>query len=168
MQTYQESGLYRIRLCTGGLWHTVTLDDYFPCTVDSGTPIFSRANGAEMWVLLLEKAMAKLSGNYFRLRGGLAAEGLMDLTGFPTFRFKFKNVLVKKMVKDGTLFEKIVFADKNSAVACASTPGEDRFTEGKTVAGEKVNFFIYYIVDDDISKHSMSLEGYGAKILGLA
>ncbi|KAH8060150.1 protease-like protein [Aureococcus anophagefferens] len=131
MQTFQSSGLYRVRLCTGGLWHTVTLDDYFPCDVGAGTPIFSRANGEELWVLLLEKAMAKLSGNYFRLRGGLAAEGLMDLTGFPTFRFKFKNVLVKKMVKDGTLFDKLVFADKNKAVACASTPGEDRFTEGK-------------------------------------
>ena len=30
------------------------------------------------------------------------------------------------------------------------------------MSGEKVNFFIYYIVDDDISKHSLSLEGYGA------
>ncbi|EGB09232.1 hypothetical protein AURANDRAFT_25044, partial [Aureococcus anophagefferens] len=76
MQTFQSSGLYRVRLCTGGLWHTVTLDDYFPCDVGAGTPIFSRANGEELWVLLLEKAMAKLSGNYFRLRGGLAAEGL--------------------------------------------------------------------------------------------
>ena len=31
-----------------------------------------------------------------------------------------------------------------------------------TVAGEKVNFFVYYIVDDDVSKHSLSLVGYGA------
>ena len=30
------------------------------------------------------------------------------------------------------------------------------------MSGEKVNFFIYYIVDDDISKHSLNLEGYGA------
>ena len=29
----------------------------------------------------------------------------------------------------------------------------------KTIAGEKVNFFVDNIVDDDISKHSLNLEG---------
>ena len=36
-----------------------------------------------MWVLLLEKAYAKLHRNYYTLRGGLVSEALADLTGSP-------------------------------------------------------------------------------------
>ena len=32
----------------------------------------------------------------------------------------------------------------------------------KKVGGENVNFLIYYIVDDDVSKHALKLDGYGA------
>jgi len=57
-----------------------------------GGPIFSMNNGNELWVLLLEKAYAKLHGNYFLLRGGFANEGLMDLTGCPSFSYIFDDV----------------------------------------------------------------------------
>jgi len=55
----------------------------------NGGPVFSQAHGNEMWVLLLEKAYAKLHGNYYTLRGGYASEGMMDLTGSPTEVFDF-------------------------------------------------------------------------------
>ena len=28
--------------------------------------------------------------------------------------------------------------------------------------GELANFFVYYLVDDDTSKHNLTLDGYGA------
>ena len=37
-----------------------------------------------MWVLLIEKAYAKIHRNYATLRGGLVSDALSDLTGFPT------------------------------------------------------------------------------------
>ena len=89
-QTYSEQGLYRVKICKNGEWVEVTIDDYFPCTQNGG-PIFSRANGNELWVLLLEKAYAKIHGNYFNLRGGFANEGMMDLTGCPTEAFDFED-----------------------------------------------------------------------------
>lgn len=124
--------VYRVRICHGGLWVDVTLDDYFPCNPATRLPRFSRANGAELWVLLLEKALAKVNGGYFRLRAGLTVEGLMDITGLPTFMMQFKHPAFKKALADGSAFKHLLVADRNKAIACASTPGEDTFTEGRS------------------------------------
>ncbi len=51
--------------------------------------MFSKAHCNELWVLILEKAYAKLHGNYFMLRGGFANEALQDLTGCPTAYYDF-------------------------------------------------------------------------------
>jgi calpain-15 len=50
----------------------------------NGGPMFSTANGNELWAILLEKAYAKLHGNYWQLRSGYVADGMMDLSGCPT------------------------------------------------------------------------------------
>jgi len=59
----------------------MTIDDSFPCEKD--TPAFSRANGNELWVMLLEKAYAKCFGAYDKIEMGLAGHALRDLTGAP-------------------------------------------------------------------------------------
>jgi calpain-15 len=46
-------------------------------------PIFSKSRNKEMWVLLLEKAYAKMYGSYIKLENGIAMEALRDLTGTP-------------------------------------------------------------------------------------
>jgi len=81
-----EFGVYRVRLCKNGEWHTVTIDDYFPC-YPKGPPIFSSCHQNEIWVLILEKAYAKLHGNYYQLRGGFVNEALIDLTGCPSVSY---------------------------------------------------------------------------------
>ena len=89
---YNDEGVYRVKLCKDGEWREVTIDDYFPCFPKAG-PFFSRAHNNELWVLLLEKAYAKLHGNYKTLCGGSPHEALMDLTGCPTTSFKVKDPL---------------------------------------------------------------------------
>jgi calpain-15 len=85
---YNEMGIYKIRLCKNGEWIVVTVDDYIPCYYNGG-PMFSRSTGRELWVLLLEKAYAKLHGHYYSLRFGFTHHGLMDLTGCPTETINF-------------------------------------------------------------------------------
>ncbi len=70
---YNEEGVYRVRLCKSGEWQSVTVDDYFPCHVDGG-PIFSTTKEQSLWMLILEKAYAKLHGSYLALRGGYAVD----------------------------------------------------------------------------------------------
>jgi calpain-15 len=46
----------------------VIVDDQFPCLYKR--PIFSSANGKELWVLVLEKVWAKIHGSYKRIEYG--------------------------------------------------------------------------------------------------
>ena len=45
----------------------------------------SKAHGNELWVILIEKAYAKLHGSYERISGGQTHEALRDMTGAPSF-----------------------------------------------------------------------------------
>lgn len=66
------------------MWKAVWIDDYFPCDPISKSPAFTRSRGKEIWVLILEKAWAKLYGSYERIEAGTCREALRDLTGAPT------------------------------------------------------------------------------------
>ena len=127
-KTTNEQGFYQVKFCKSGEWVRVTIDDYFPC-FPKDTPIFSRSHGNELWVLLLEKAYAKLHGSYALLRGGWAAEGMMDLTGCPTISLDFTTEEGKNIVKNDELWQILVKHDDTGALISASTAGEDRFTE---------------------------------------
>ena len=63
---------------------TVVIDDFLPCDA-KGQPAFARSavkNGTvEIWVMLAEKAYAKLYGSFSAIIGGSEAEALQDLTG---------------------------------------------------------------------------------------
>ena len=109
--------------------------------------------------MLLEKAYAKLHGNYYTLRGGFANEGMIDLTGCPSYNLNFEDAKVKEMVTSGELFEKIVHYDKLGYMLSASTPGEDRWTEtgGPNEAGGLVPGHAYTIIG--------AKEALGARLL---
>ena len=64
----------------------VVVDDLIPCKGDKVA--FARANGPELWVILLEKMWAKLHGCYDRIAGGLEYETIRDLSGAPGFFFR--------------------------------------------------------------------------------
>lgn len=84
-------------MCKNGEWREVVIDDYFPCFM--GEPVFSKANGNELWVLIMEKAWAKLHGSYQRIEAGNAANVMHDLTGAPSETIE---------IMDETLWERLV------------------------------------------------------------
>mmetsp|Transcript_6303 Transcript_6303/g.10929 ORF Transcript_6303/g.10929 Transcript_6303/m.10929 type:complete len:741 (-) Transcript_6303:24-2246(-) len=85
----QKSGLYRLRVFKDRQWQTVIIDDLIPCSSASGQPLFSRnQENNVIWLMLLEKAFAKICGSYFALRGGGNLEiSLTDLFGSSVIKF---------------------------------------------------------------------------------
>lgn len=75
-------GLYAVKFFKNGEEREIVIDDYIPCY--RGEPAFSKSNGDELWVILLEKAWAKVHGSYERIEAGFAENVLRDLTGAPT------------------------------------------------------------------------------------
>lgn len=153
-------GFYQVKFCKSGEWVRVTVDDYFPC-FPQDTPIFSRSHGNELWVLLLEKAYAKLHGSYALLRGGWAAEGMMDLTGCPTLNIDFTTTEGKSIIENNELWPLIKKYDDLGALISASTAGEDRFSEssGPQKKGGLVPGHAYTII--------LAKEACGVKLLNI-
>jgi len=87
---WNKEGIYRVRICKGGSWREVTIDDLIPCE-PRGEPIFTGCDNNEIWVMLLEKAYAKVHGSYYLLSGGFVHEALSDLTGCPTSCYNLKD-----------------------------------------------------------------------------
>ena len=130
---YNEEGIYRLRICKNGEWTLVTVDDYIPCYYNAG-PMFAHSNGNELWVLLLEKAYAKLHGNYIALKSGFSYHAMIDLSGCPTEHVKFSKDRenydeVEEEAEE--IYEKLLEADEKGYLISASTPGKDKLTTGK-------------------------------------
>ena len=72
------------------------VDDYIPVSPE-GDFVFSKANGNELWVLLLEKSWAKLHGSYNRIQSGNPITAYRDLTGAPCYAY---DILDKDLFKN--------------------------------------------------------------------
>mmetsp|Transcript_64560 Transcript_64560/g.179152 ORF Transcript_64560/g.179152 Transcript_64560/m.179152 type:complete len:338 (-) Transcript_64560:1150-2163(-) len=76
-------GRYHVRLFDGqhNRWRDIVVDDYIPVDPKTKRALFTHPSGHEMWVLILEKAFAKLVGSYSALEGGMSLWALEALTG---------------------------------------------------------------------------------------
>lgn len=85
-------GAYLVRLCIGGRWRNVLVDDRFPCIGGGSYYVqlaYCATNMLQLWASLIEKAFAKACGSYEAIVGGEAGEALTILTGWPCTLIRF-------------------------------------------------------------------------------
>ena len=87
---YNENGIYKIKLCHNGQWKIVIIDDYFPC-IPRSFPLVSKSASNELYILTLEKALAKLFGSYYNLSLIKIQDFFLTLTGCPSISVNIKN-----------------------------------------------------------------------------
>ena len=91
-QVVNPQGLFAVKLIQDGVMQEVLVDSYIPIQ-QHGELQFSRTNGPELWVIILEKAYAKLKGDYASIgSGGKPEHAISDLTGAPWLKLYTKEV----------------------------------------------------------------------------
>ena len=100
-----DEGKYDLKLynvCSKN-WETITIDDRIPCAekkwYDIPRPLFAQPNENEMYILLLEKALAKVCGSYSKLCGGYPVLAWMVLTGCERLELWNKDKEKKDWIK---------------------------------------------------------------------
>jgi len=100
---------------------TVVVDDYFPYNDDKNVWAFSRpSQGNEIWVLILEKAWAKVYGSYSRIEIGDCGEALTPLTGCPS-----QSLTLEDYKNKDILYDHLLWADKNNLAMCCAASSEN-------------------------------------------
>ncbi|KAL3985978.1 Calpain cysteine protease family protein [Acanthocheilonema viteae] len=90
-KVYNPWGVYQIRLCVDGHWRVVLVDDFLPCHSQTRGIAFAVGRRNQLWVPLIEKALAKILGCYAKLPAGRTLEGLAILTGAPCTFLDLEN-----------------------------------------------------------------------------
>lgn len=82
-----SDGIYNVRFYIRGKPWIVAIDDYL--LFHNGGLLFSSTSkdGNAIWGALLEKAWAKVKGNYIISEGGMTSNGIRALTGVPVFDY---------------------------------------------------------------------------------
>ena len=106
-KTSRGRGIYTVKFNKNGHWLYVHVDDRIPCN-RSGDPYFScSSDPQESWVMVLEKAYAKLHGCYESLRGGHVEYSLQDCTGLASLRLRLTDPRFASEVESGAMWQKV-------------------------------------------------------------
>jgi calpain-15 len=88
--------------------------------------------GEELWVLLLEKAFAKLNGSYSAIKAGKPFEAMIDLTGAPYREIRFADRVVKEHIANGQLWHYLLHCDAEGFLMSLNSSGVDTQSTSKT------------------------------------
>jgi len=85
-ETAEASSVFAVRLFFNGEYRTVVVDDLLVGhSTENPSPLFAKGNGSHeqlsIWVMLVEKAYAKLHGTFASIEGGFEHLAMSDLTG---------------------------------------------------------------------------------------
>ena len=118
-QQISKNGYYELVLRIDGIPRIVIIDDYIPVYKTNKKPCFAFPHGNELWVMLLEKAWAKINGGYLNIIAGKVAEPFEVLTGFSSRIYSIKPNMSDQEQKE--ILDEIKNAfQTNCFISCSS------------------------------------------------
>jgi len=117
-----------------GEWKYVIVDTRIPYSTNRKTPLYAHSSkSSEMWVPLMEKAYAKLHGNYEVLNGGSMAVGMVDISGGVSEKFNLTTPENQAKIDDGSLFRDLMrYLQQGYIVGCSNSVKDE---DGKQQEG---------------------------------
>lgn len=118
-EKYKDRGMYTIKFFKEGKWRYVHIDDRIPCTLSNKVNFSRNRNPNELFVMLIEKAYAKLHGCYEAIANGLIDKVLQELCAGAHVDCIRLNTIKSSQVCDQTweLIERSL--NENRPVGCA-------------------------------------------------
>ena len=113
-ESVNKSDCYAIEGFVNGRVQPISMDAMFPYNERGRCPAFATTKGKELWVMLLEKAWAKVNGSYNNIVAGNASNALSFLTGAPTITIDHKEQSTNQ------IWKQILTADQSHFIMCAS------------------------------------------------
>ncbi len=124
-----------------GRWQFVTVDSRIPYNITTKTPLYGHcADPQEFWVPLIEKAYAKLHGNYEILNEGRIEEALVDMTGGVAEKYDLTRADTKAAVDSGQFWKDLRKSHQQGFLVVCENSVED---DGKPVDGYGVKGIQY-------------------------
>eukprot|EP00698_Gefionella_okellyi_P022063 TRINITY_DN725_c0_g1_i3.p1 TRINITY_DN725_c0_g1~~TRINITY_DN725_c0_g1_i3.p1 ORF type:complete len:1823 (+),score=496.75 TRINITY_DN725_c0_g1_i3:2151-7619(+) len=129
--THAAKGVFLMQFFKNGEWRKVVIDDYFPAEPGpTPTPAFVHSkrfeSRPELWMMLLEKAYAKLHGSYEAIELGSVAHAFVDLTGGAGEDINMSTPDVQKDIFSGAMWAKLVdYLSKGYLLGAGSPAGSD-------------------------------------------
>ncbi|XP_071108830.1 calpain-9-like [Haliotis cracherodii] len=120
--TPKTDGICHCQLWRFGEWEDVYIDDYLPVFPD-GRNLYGAASATarkEMWVPLMEKALARLHGSYTVVEGGYSSDAYLMLTGGIAEKIDFYNTRSRSAAY--SMFRRISNALNTGSLVTCSVP----------------------------------------------
>jgi len=91
-----NAGCYLVSLYISGKLVEVAIDDFFPVNAENRL-VFTGTKYNELWVMLIEKAWAKVNGRFETIQKGSSCEALAALTGAPVEYLNHKELTISDL-----------------------------------------------------------------------
>ena len=129
-------GFYEILLYIDGRPQIVIVDDYLPVDKRTKRPVYAQSKGNEIWVMLLEKAWAKVNGGYANIISGLPCEALEFLTGLGSLSYNTENMDADDINEyKNEIVKNVQIADQNNCLISCSTSSNPQIEKVGLVEG---------------------------------